>query len=189
MIEKWRFHLLGLVTLLIFPLPALWALWYFEDISPTQVLALDEFFSAYTLIGLQLGFFYALFIIAITQLSVFSEAGRLQEKMLHSLSLNWLDVFLISFAAGFGEEILFRAGIQHWLGPWITTLIFIALHGYFHPLSWKKSLYGVVIFPFILLLAFGYEKYGLWFCIAAHFSYDLLLLSRVRSKSPSINDR
>ena len=180
MLDKWRFHLLGLVTLLVFPLPALWALWYFEDLSPIDILSFDNLFSAYTLIGLQFGFIYALFILAITQLPVFEEASKFQERLLRDLQLNWLDILLISFAAGFGEEILFRAGIQHWLGPWLTTFLFIALHGYFNPLSWKKSLYGVVLLPFILALAYGYEAFGLWFCIAAHFSYDLLLFSRVR---------
>lgn len=179
---KGRFHLLGWITLVGFPLPALWALWYFEGIAPIEVLELDSITTPMTLIGLELGLFYALFIVAVSQLTVFQEMSKMQERLLRSLKLSWPDIIFMSLCAGIGEELLFRAGIQYWLGPWWTTLLFIALHGYFHPLSWRKSMYGVVLLPFILMLAYGYETYGLWFCIAAHFSYDLLLFSFLRTQ-------
>lgn len=180
--NKFRFHVLGWITLLIFPAPAFWALGFFEGISFWEVLELDQLFSPLTLIGVQLGLFYALFILGVSQFPLFEEMSKKQEHLLHSLKLNWGDIIFISFCAGFGEEVLFRAGIQTWLGPWITSFLFIALHGYFHPLSWRKSIYGVVLLPFIILLSFAYETYGLWFCVGAHFSYDLLLFSMVLYK-------
>jgi membrane protease YdiL (CAAX protease family) len=175
MVPKVQFHLMGWITLVIFPAPALWALWKYADIHPWEVLALDQLSDPIVLVGLQFGVFYALLAIAVSQFSVFEEISVRQAQLLSQLQLNWWDIVFISFCAGFGEEILFRAGIQHWLGPWLTSIIFIAVHGYFHPLSWRKSLYGFLVLPFIVLLAFAYDFFGLWFCIAAHFSYDLLL--------------
>lgn len=180
--NKFRFHVLGWITLIVFPAPAFWALGFFEGSSFWDVLELDNLFSPLTLIGLQFGFFYALLILGISQFPVFEQMSKNQEHLLNSLKLNWIDIIFISFCAGFGEEVLFRAGIQTWLGPWLTSFLFIALHGYFHPLSWRKSIYGAVLLPFIVILAFAYEDYGLWFCVAAHFSYDLLLFSMVLHK-------
>lgn len=176
---KTSFLVLGLVTLLVFPLPALWALEYFEDIHFLEVLELDNIFSPLTLIGLELGVIYAFIVISVGQLPAFETLSKQQRILIEQLNLNWGDIIFISFCAGFGEEILFRAGIQHWLGPWITSVLFIAVHGYFNPLSLKKSLHGFLILPFIILLAFAYEKFGLWFVVAAHFSYDLVLFSQV----------
>src|SRR5690554_7082925 len=106
--------------------------------------------------------------------------------MLKNLKLNWADIIFMSFCAGFGEEILFRAGLQTWFGPWLTSFIFIAVHGYFSPTSLKKNALGILLFPFILLLSFAYEIFGLWFCVAAHFSYDLLMFMGDR-KSTRLN--
>lgn len=179
---KTSFLVLGLITLLIFPLPALWALNFFESKSILEILALNDVFSLRTLIGLEIGVFYALLVIIIGQAPIFDAISGPQERILKSLNLNWADILFISFCAGFGEEILFRAGIQTWLGPWWTSILFIAVHGYFNPKSWKKSLYGFILLPFILILSYGYDFYGLWFCIAAHFSYDLVLFSMVISR-------
>lgn len=186
MVPKRQFYLMGWITLIVFPIPAFWALWYFEGISIFEVLALHELTSPLVLIGLELGLVYAIFALAISQHPFFEEMSYKQEQMLKSLRLNWIDILFISLCAGIGEELLFRAGMQHWLGPWFTSLLFIALHGYLNPLSLKKSLYGILIMPFVLILAFAYETYGLWFCIAAHFSYDLLLF-RVYAMQSRVN--
>lgn len=172
---KVQFHILGWITLLLFPALTFFALDYFEDISYTSVLELDNMLSPYTLLGIEFGLFYGLIIISVSQFSIFQEMSSRQERLLKSLNLGWGDIIFMSFCAGFGEEILFRAGIQTWLGPWLTSFLFIAVHGYFNPTSLKKSMMGIVLFPFILTLAFAYESIGLWFCVAAHFSYDLLM--------------
>ena len=62
------------------------------------------------------------------------------------------DALFISFCAGFGEEILFRTGMQHYLGILITSIFFVAIHGYLNPFNWRYSLYGLIVLPFILLL-------------------------------------
>jgi hypothetical protein len=91
------------------------------------------------------------------------------------MNLNLVDKIFLSFCAGFGEEILFRVGVQHWLGIWITSILFIAIHGYLNPKKWRLSLYGILLLPFILSLGSWLSPMGIWFCIAAHFSYDLML--------------
>lgn len=179
---KVQFHILSWVTLIVFPAIGLGLLWLFEDTDILSVFELDRFFSPLTLLGLEFGFIYGFFVIAVSQFPIFEEMSAPQVRMLKNLKLNWFDIIFISFCAGFGEEILFRAGLQTWLGPWITSILFIAVHGYFNPRSWKKSMLGLSLLPFILILSFAYEVFGLWFCVAAHFSYDLLMFMGVIQK-------
>jgi hypothetical protein len=172
---KVRFHLLGWITLLVFPTIGIWLLSYFEQINVLAVFELDAVFTPKLLLGLEFGVFYGLIILAVSQHPIFKAISNHQERMLKSLQLNWGDIIFMSFCAAFGEEILFRVSLQTWFGPWLTSIIFIAIHGYFNPRSFKKSLLGISLLPFILILAYGYEVLGLWFCIGAHFSYDLLM--------------
>ncbi len=91
------------------------------------------------------------------------------------MNLSVFDAIFLSLCAGIGEELLFRGGMQFYLGPCLTSIIFVALHGYLNPFNWKQSLYGIVVLPLSFILGYGYEWYGLWFSIAVHFSYDLIL--------------
>jgi hypothetical protein len=172
---KTRIHFLGLITLLVFPIPAIWALWYFEEINPLEILDLNQLINPKTLLGLSWGMIYAVFSMSIFQLKIFGNELDRQEKLIQSMNLNLLDKIFLSFCAGFGEEILFRVGVQHWLGIWITSILFIAIHGYLNPKKWRLSLYGILLLPFILSLGYWFSPMGIWFCIAAHFSYDLML--------------
>lgn len=176
---KSQFHILGWITLIVFPALGLSLLWYFEDVSIIEVLELDSIWSPFTLLGLQFGFLYGFFVLAISNFPIFEELSGKQTRLLRNLKLNWVDIIFMSLCAGIGEEILFRAGIQTWLGPWLTSILFIAVHGYFNLTSFKKSLLGIALLPFIVLLAYAYGTFGLWFCIAAHFSYDLLMFMGV----------
>lgn len=171
---KTQFYIFGLITFLVFPAPALWALYYFEDLSVWDVLQLHELKDYLWVIGIIYGLFYGLLVMAFSESGIMEDDPR-QQRYLESLKLNWIDILLMSFFAGFGEEILFRAGIQTWLGPIITSILFIAIHGYLNPKKWRIFIYGLFILPFILSLAYAYKIYGLWFCIAAHFAFDLAI--------------
>jgi hypothetical protein len=174
---KTQFHLLGWVTLIVFPLPAFLVLHYFEGISLGEFFQKDKLTLSMVLLGVNAGLFYAFIILILGQFPAFQEQSVRQVRMIKALRLNWGDILFISICAGVGEELLFRAGMQFYLGPWLTSLIFVAIHGYFSFTSWKKNLPGIAVLPFILLLAFGFEAYGLWFAIAAHATYDFVLFS------------
>ncbi|MDZ7757073.1 MAG: CPBP family intramembrane glutamic endopeptidase [Rhodohalobacter sp.] len=82
----------------------------------------------------------------------------------------------ISLFAGAGEEILFRGAIQPILGIWITSIIFIAIHGYFKFKSAGHILFGLMLFSLSMMLGFLYEFSGLISAMAAHAIYDLVML-------------
>lgn len=173
--SKRALYILGLVTLFLFPAPSFLALYYFESIKPIDVLSFEDLTILKVGYGIELGVTYAFIALIFMRSKLFEGLPRSVEKLVKSMDLNIFDCIFFSLCAGIGEEILFRAGIQYYLGPILTSLLFIALHGYFSLRNIKTSLYGLLLLPFILLIGFGYYKFGLWFCIAAHFAYDFVL--------------
>ncbi len=85
----------------------------------------------------------------------------------------------ISFFAGTGEEILFRGAIQPILGIWVTSIIFIAIHGYFKFKSAGHILFGLMLFSLSMMLGVLYEVSGLISAMTAHAIYDLVMLQNV----------
>jgi membrane protease YdiL (CAAX protease family) len=167
--------LLGWFTLLVFPIPTILVMKYIQGLSLLSIFQINNFKIYYVLWGLFTGSLMAALIYKITRASVFKDIPLKVEEMIYNAGLKPMDAIFISFAAAFGEEILFRSGIQNYLGVIATSILFVAIHGYFSFKNPKISLYGLLVLPFILILGFGFVFYGLWFSIAAHFSYDLTL--------------
>ena len=173
--SKKRIYLIGLATLIIFPIPTFLTLYFAEGIGPWEVLELDRL-NAYTLgIGMEVGALYAWLALGFMNARVFKDIPTRVEDVVKNMRLNIIDCIFLSVCAGVGEELLFRSGFQFYLGPIITSVFFVALHGYLNPFNWKVSLYGVLVLPFILLISYGLDEFGLWFCIGAHFAYDFVL--------------
>ena len=86
---------------------------------------------------------------------------------------------IVSICAGVGEELFFRGAIQFWLGIPLTAVIFVALHGYLDPRSWRLSLYG--IFLTIAMMGIGWQArtYGLLAPMIAHTVIDVVLLAKL----------
>ena len=166
---------MGLVTLLLFPIPAFLALYYIDGISLREFLQLDTFSFKQLLFGGIVGFIYAIISNQVMKAKVFDSVPIKVDDLVRSLNLTVFDSILLSICAGVGEELLFRAGIQTYLGIVLTSILFVAVHGYLNPKSWKHSLYGFVVLPLSFILGFGYVWFGLWFAISVHTSYDLTL--------------
>lgn len=181
-VNKRSIYLLGLVTLLVFPLPTFFGLYFIEGIGPWEILQLDQFKLDVLGLGIVVGLLYAWLALAFMTAPVFKELPTRVEHIVRSMNLNLIDCIFLSICAGVGEELLFRSGVQFYLGPIFTSVFFVAIHGYLNPLNWRMSLYGVIVLPFILLISYGYYEFGLWFSIGAHFSYDLLLFRIMTEK-------
>lgn len=173
--NKRTIYLLGLITLILFPLPAFLALHYLFNITWFNFLHIDEISTIPILYGLEFGIIYAFLALLILKAPIFEKIPLRIDKLVKDLRLNYFDAFFLSLCAGIGEELLFRSGVQTFLGIWVTSILFVAIHGYLSLRKPKMSLYGLVVLPFIVLISYGYEHFGLWFSIAAHFSYDLVL--------------
>jgi membrane protease YdiL (CAAX protease family) len=103
------------------------------------------------------------------------------EKMFDGLDLNTSEIWLISFCAGVGEELLFRGAIQPFMGIPVTSIIFVAIHGYLDPRNWRLSIYGIWMTLVIAWIGWATIQFGLITAIVAHILIDVVLLS---SNSP-----
>jgi len=156
-----------------------------EGMTPLEILDLDNL-DAYPLtLGIGFGILYALLALGFMQSSVFQELPTRIETIVKNMNLSIWDCLFLSICAGVGEELLFRSGVQYYLGPIITSIIFVAIHGYLNPFNWRMSLYGLIVLPFILVISYALEEFGLWFCIGAHFSYDFVLFYVMTTYSTS----
>jgi membrane protease YdiL (CAAX protease family) len=169
--------LLGVVTLVLFPVPTFIYLGWKENISVQTIFQFENATLLKIGLGLEFGFVYGILALLLLKSSVFDKIPTKIEDIVRSMNLNFGDALFLSFCAGFGEELLFRSGIQYYLGVPITSIIFVAIHGYLNPWNWRYSLYGLIVLPFILILSYGFVTFGLWFAIAAHFAYDTVLFT------------
>ena len=103
-------------------------------------------------------------------------------NLIQPLHLSWWAIIYISFCAGVGEELLFRGGIQPFLGVWLTAIIFVALHGYLSPWNWRLSIYGVFMTLAIAGIGYMARYIGLVTAIAAHTMIDVYLLRKLSDK-------
>lgn len=182
--SKIYIYLMGLASLLLFPIPTAVYLIFVEGQSWLSFLKWDEILQPQTILGINLGIAYAFLSLLFMGAPVFDPLPNRIENMVRRMNLTVRDAIFLSFCAGVGEELLFRTGIQPFLGVPITSVLFVAIHGYLNPWNWRMSLYGLIVLPFILLIGYGFETFGQWFSIGAHFSYDLILfLSLVSNKS------
>jgi hypothetical protein len=118
---------------------------------------------------------------ALLAISLINAPFFIKEKQkYHELINNWTwtneGIIFISICAGVGEELLFRAGIQPFLGLWPTAFIFVLIHGYLNPWNWRISIYGSVMVLYIAVLGFLFEKAGILSAMVAHAAFDAILL-------------
>lgn len=88
----------------------------------------------------------------------------------------------LSLFAGTGEELLFRGAIQPLLGIWITSLLFVGIHGYFKFQKTGHYVFGLMMFGLSMLLGYLFEYAGLLAAMTAHAVYDLIMLQMVARK-------
>jgi membrane protease YdiL (CAAX protease family) len=103
---------------------------------------------------------------------------------------HWLELALISLAAGVGEELLFRGAIQPWIADFTNPMVALCaaslLFGLVHALSFTYFFAATVVGLYLGWIAMEYNN--LIAPIVAHALYDFLALMyvqhRVRKNPP-----
>ncbi len=96
------------------------------------------------------------------------------------------DILLVSLCAGIGEELFFRGAVQHWLGIPLTALVFVAIHGYLDPRSWRMCVYGITLTFGMMVLGWMASAWGLVAPMAAHTAIDVVLLAKLAREARRI---
>lgn len=126
--------------------------------------------------GIVFGLISSVFAWRIIQSAILRDVRRFFIKLMKPFHFRFWDILFISFCAGIGEELLFRATIQPLIGLWLTAIIFVMLHGYLSIRNWQLSIYG--IFMVLVTAGFGYlfRYTGIYSAIMAHAVIDIALL-------------
>ena len=167
----------GWITLLLFPIPGFLLQFFINDATFSDFLNIKSYSILHLFLGLELGVVYGFISYLFVKSPFFEKLPNRIDDLVKAMNLKVRHGLFLSFCAAFGEELLFRAGLQSFLGPFLCSIVFVALHGYLNPFNLRFSVYGLIVLPFILLISYGMEPFGLLFCIAAHFSYDAILFT------------
>ena len=117
-------------------------------------------------------------------------------ELIQELKLGLPEILFISICAGVGEEMLFRAGLQPIVVGWtsftpgvvITSVAFVALHGYLNPMNWRLTVYGMFMTAIIIGIGFMFEQVGLIAAMSAHFAIDVVLLKAINDYKEEDDD-
>jgi membrane protease YdiL (CAAX protease family) len=131
-------------------------------------------------IGLTYGFVAALLALLLLRQDFMQEIKGFYADMFKDMDLSIGAILFISYCAGVGEELLFRGALQHYMGIYITSIVFVAIHGYLNPKDWRLSIYGVFMTVVIIGISFMYEQIGMISAMSAHFMIDVVLLYSMR---------
>ncbi len=101
-------------------------------------------------------------------------------------SLGITDAVFFSFCAGVGEEILFRAGIQPFLGILVTSVFFVAIHGYLNVRHLNIFAYGLIMVGISIGLGYLFQEIGLISAIVAHTVFDIIMFSYLLKNGASL---
>lgn len=107
-------------------------------------------------------------------------------RMLGRFRLTISEILLISVCAGVGEEMLFRGAVQPFLGISVTSILFVAIHGYLNPRDWRMSIYGIYMTGGIAWLGYLAETHGLISAMIGHTIIDVYLLIYLQRTAKSI---
>jgi hypothetical protein len=181
---------LAWLTLLGFSLVGFLVSWFALGKTPGDVLESRFPILTQVLFGALTGWVCGMLAWLLISLPFMLPVHKKYEGVMSGMRLKRRDVWFISFCAGVGEEVLFRGGLQPLMGIWITSVVFVAIHGYLNPLNWRISVYGVLLTLVIVLLGWMAEYFGLITSMAAHMMIDVVLLAKLalpQQDSPHLN--
>ncbi len=123
--------------------------------------------------GFMLGYISS---IIIDKLKFFKIIKELVITLIKEYKVNLFDIFLISLLAGICEEILFRGVLQQLIGLFLSSFIFILLHGYFNPFNLNSTIFGLFMYVLSLIIGISFENLGILCAMIFHFSYDFIVI-------------
>ena len=171
------------LTCVVFSLIALAIIFVAQDV-PLSMLRGPMPFGEQLLYGLGLSALAAVFSYVSYRLTAASEASRNTVTAYGRLDLSGFNPVWISLAAAIGEELLFRAALQPFLGVWITSVVFLVTHTpvyQFRKLNKATLVQAAGVFGASVVLGLTYQYVGLLAAMMVHTALDVVGLYLVRN--------
>ncbi len=187
MIKKKTIMLLALGTLVGFGGLGIGLVPYVRDMEIDVFFAGEERIWVQVFVGILIGIVTAKASWQIVGLPIMSKTKILFTGLIQPLKLSNSQIIFISICAGVGEELFFRGAIQPMLGIWITSILFVLLHGYLNPFNLPLTYYGIYMVLVIGVLGLMTEHLGILTAMIAHTLIDIILLKEI-SAAPTPNE-
>lgn len=191
-IDGHKLLLVSVISGLIWLLIANLIIYYIQEKKLADLFFSGDHFLIQIGIGLVAGAIFGLAGIGLIRLPSFKkildEYSIIRQVKKMDLSVN--EIVYVSLVAGISEEILFRGAIQPVIGIWLTSILFIGVHGYIRMQSAKHVLYSLFTFVLSCMLGGLFIYIGLISAMTAHFIYDVVVLYGIKRdvKTDSIPD-
>ena len=176
MINKKTILWLALGTLLVFGGLGALIIPLVRKVKIIEFLAGVDKYWIQVIIGLALGVVTAKAGWQIVELPRLAKTKAFFTSIIKPLKLNTFEIIIISACAGIGEELFFRGAIQPILGIWLTSILFVLLHGYLNPFNLPLTYYGMYMVLVIGVLGLMTENFGILTAMIAHSIIDVILL-------------
>lgn len=179
-ISRVQLFLLSLLTLVGMGGIGLLLMVFAHGASIPDILASGLPITQQLLQGSGFGIATAVLAIALIRTEWFKESKSFFQQFITDLNPTLPEMLFYSFCAGVGEELLFRGGLQPWLGIWVTAIIFIALHGYLSLTDITTTIYGLLMV--LVSAGFGYlmVEVGIFSSMTAHFWFDVMMFVYIK---------
>jgi membrane protease YdiL (CAAX protease family) len=186
MLKKTILMRLALATLIGMPLIAIVIDRFSDTVNLQLAITGDGNYSMQLLWGAIAGLGIAVGAHLLIASPLLNEVNSSYARLLGRFRLTFSEILLISLCAGVGEEMLFRGAVQPFLGIPITSVLFVAIHGYLNPRDWRLSVYGIFMTAGIALLGYLCHTRGLLSAIVGHTLIDVYLLLYMQHTAKSI---
>lgn len=109
--------------------------------------------------------------------SPFFASGRdAAREVLASARPTTADFFVIAAVAGFGEELLFRAALQPWIGLAASTLAFVLIHYWVPVRGVARAAYAALVAVASVALGVTFARSGVLAAMVEHAAIDAVIL-------------
>lgn len=172
------FKIAGVFTLFGFSAMGIMLIYGYQEISVQDALFGGESWLWQMLIGSSYGIISALLIVLVARMELIEPSiTKFFNKVFKDFHPTFEEIIFYSFCAAVGEELLFRAGIQPFLGVWLTAFLFVFIHGYLDPYDWRLSVIGILEVIFTAGMGYLFIHLGLFSAICSHFVFDVVAFS------------
>lgn len=183
MISKKTILLLALGTLVVMGGLGIVLIPYVRNIEINTFFIGTEPLWLQVLIGISFGIVTAMAGWQIVELPQMKKIKLFFAELIGPIKLSNSQIVFISICAGVGEELLFRGAIQPLLGIWITSILFVLLHGYLNPFNLPLTFYGIYMVFVIGVMGLMTEHIGILTAMIAHILIDVILLRKLSGTS------
>ena len=183
MIKKKTIMLLALGTLIVFGGLGIALIPYVRNMEIDAFFMGTEPIWLQVLVGIVFGIVTAMAGWQIVELPIMVKTKALFAGLIKPLKLDNSQIVFISICAGVGEELFFRGAIQPMLGIWMTSIMFVLLHGYLNPFNLPLTYYGIYMVLVIGVIGLMTEHLGILTSMIAHTLIDVILLKELSTAS------